>query len=140
MSSYQRGEEKPEGYSDARFFEIPVKSVIPLSVTHLPCIAAIGETSSIVGFNGIDGVYGDDEEFNSLVSEGKIVEVGSSANTMSSSQLDMEKMINLTPDVVFCSEQSPEYSEYDSQPKLTGSGAQTSSYWRMDGKRSSGKG
>ena len=115
----QRGEKVPDGYPDARVFSIPVKSVVPLTVTQLPCISLLGETPSITGFNGINLVYGDDEEFNKRVSEGKIVEIGSmTADTMGS--IDTEKIIDLQPDVIFCT--VTEDSTYDNQAKLLEAG------------------
>ena len=96
----QRGEQVPEGYPDARVFFIPVESVITLTSTQLPYISDLNETTSIKGVNEINQVY--DPELQNLAREGKITEVGSNTLSMNNN-LQIEKMIELSPDVVFCS-------------------------------------
>ncbi|HWQ63377.1 MAG TPA: ABC transporter substrate-binding protein [Methanospirillum sp.] len=113
----QRGESVPSGYPNARVFHIPVKSVVTLSSVHLPNIMALNETSSIVGHNGISTVY--NEEFHRLADAGKIVEVGSGTLSMDTT-LQTEKLIELEPDIVFCSANGN--PEYDNQNKLLEAG------------------
>ncbi len=113
----QRGEEVPSGYQNARIFHIPVKSVVTLSSVHLPNIVALNETSSIVGHNGISTVYS--EEFHRFADAGKIAEVGSGTLSMDTT-LQTEKLIELEPDIVFCSANGN--PEYDNQNKLLEAG------------------
>lgn len=113
----QRGQDIPAGYQDAKIVFIPVESVITLSTTQLPHIKELDELSSVKGHNGIDLVYG--EEYHRLSDEGKILEIGSGALSMES-QLKIEQMIELEPDLVFCSASNTE--EYDNRDKLVEAG------------------
>ena len=113
----QKGEEVPPGYPDARVISIPLDSVITLSTTQLPHLKELNETSSIKGHNGIDLVY--DDEYRELADEGKLLEIGSGAMSMES-QLKVEQMIELDPDVVFCSASNTD--EYDNRDKLEEAG------------------
>ena len=113
----QEGEEIPSGYQDAEVITIPIDSVITLSTTQLPHLKELNETSSIKGHNGIDLVY--DDEYQELADEGKLLEIGSGAMSMES-QLKVEQMIELDPDVVFCSASNTD--EYDNRDKLEEAG------------------
>lgn len=113
----QRGEKVPDGYPDARVFSIPVESVITLSVSQPAYLGAINETSSIKGHNGLGQVF--DEKFQERVKAGQIAEIGSSTLSMNN-PLKTETMIELSPDVVFCSASG--YPEYDNQQKLVEAG------------------
>ncbi len=113
----QRGEPVPDGYPDARVFFIPVTSVVTLSVTEVPFISALNETAAIKGNSGNNLVL--DESFLSRAAQGEIVEVGSGTMSMNS-QLQMEKIIDLEPDVVFTSATGT--PEYDNQQKLVEAG------------------
>ena len=112
----QEGEETPSGYAGAKVISIPVDSVITLSTTQLPQLKELNETPSIKGHNGIDLVY--DDEYRKLADEGKLLEVGSGAMSMES-QLKVEEMIELEPDVVFCSASN---DEFDNRDKLEEAG------------------
>lgn len=113
----QRGEKVPDGYPEARVFFIPVTSVIALSATQLSYITELNETSSIKGINNINLVY--DQALHELVRKGKILEIGSGTLSMASS-LKTETMIELEPDVAFCS--ATGNREYDNQYKLQEAG------------------
>lgn len=113
----QKGEDAPAGYPNARVISIPVESVITLSVTELPHLKELNETSSIKGHNGMDLVY--DEYYHKLAGEGKILEIGSGAMSMES-QLKVEQMIELEPDLVFCS--ASNMDESDNRGKLEEAG------------------
>ena len=113
----QRGETVPEGYPGARVFTIPVTSVITLSSVHVPNIQELNETLSVKGHNQIQLLHG--EEIRQLAREGKIAEVGSGSLGMNN-LLRTETMIELEPDVVFCTANGN--AEYDKQPKLLEAG------------------
>lgn len=109
----QKGEEAPAGYADAKVVSIPIDSVITLSTTQLPHLKELDETFSIKGHNGIDLVY--DEDYQELANGGRLIEIGSGALSMES-QLNIEEMIELEPDLVFCSASNSD--EYDNRDKL----------------------
>lgn len=113
----QRGEEVPSGYPDAAVFTTPVESVITLSVSQVPHLSVLNETSSIKGHNGLAHIF--DEGFRARAAEGKITEIGSSTLSMNN-PLKTETMIELEPDLVFCSASG--FPEYDNQQKLIEAG------------------
>ncbi|MBN1431367.1 MAG: ABC transporter substrate-binding protein [Methanomicrobiaceae archaeon] len=112
-----KGEDVPAGYPNARVISIPVDSVISLSVAALPHLKELGEASSIKGHNGIYLVY--DEYYHKLAGGGKILEIGSGAMSMET-QLNVEQMIELEPDLVFCS--ATNMDDYDNRGKLEEAG------------------
>jgi len=113
----QRGEDVPAGYPNARVFYIPVESVITLSLVQVPYLAALNETTSIRGHNGIPQVH--NEAFCQLADEGKIIEIGSGTLSMNN-PLKIETIIELEPDIVFCV--SSGNREYDSHYKMQEAG------------------
>lgn len=113
----QKGEEIPKGYDNYKVVSIPVESVITLSTTQLPHIKELGEISSIKGHNGINLIF--DEDFQKLFQNGSLAEIGSGALSMES-QLKIEQMIELEPEIVFCSASNTD--EYDNRGKLEEAG------------------
>ena len=49
----QRGHESPDGYEGVPRIEIPVRTVIATSTTHLPHIEKLGEVHSLIGIDNI---------------------------------------------------------------------------------------
>ncbi|WFN37326.1 ABC transporter substrate-binding protein [Methanomicrobium antiquum] len=113
----QKGEEIPQGYDNYKVVSIPVESVITLSTTQLPHIKELGEISSIKGHNGINLIF--DEDFQKRFQNGSLAEIGSGALSMES-QLKIEQMIELEPEIVFCSASNTD--EYDNRGKLEEAG------------------
>lgn len=73
--------------------KIPVESVVCLSTTYSAFISQLGETSTIKGISGTKYVC--DTLLQSMIKNGNVLEVGYDK------QLDMERIISLSPDVVF---------------------------------------
>jgi len=113
----QRGEEVPAGYPDAQVFSVPIQSAVTLGVVHLTQISQLEELHTVKGHNGVALVY--DEEIHRLAEEGSIREIGGGGMAMTPT-LKMEEMIELEPDVVFCTANGNR--EYDNQYKLREAG------------------
>ncbi len=113
----QRGEEVPGEYPGARVFSVPVQSVITLTVSQVPHLSVLNETGSIKGHNGLAHIF--DEGFRARADAGEIVEIGSGTLSMNN-PLRTETMIELEPDLVFCSASG--FPEYDNQQKLIEAG------------------
>jgi iron complex transport system substrate-binding protein len=113
----ERGEAVPDSYPNARIFRIPVQSVITLSVSQVAHLSALNETPSIAGHNGLAHII--DEGFRARAGAGEIAEIGSGTLSMNN-PLKTETMIELGPDLVFCSASG--YPEYDNQQKLVEAG------------------
>ena len=88
----QRGQESPDGYDGVPRIEIPVRTVITTSTTHLPHIEKLGEVHSLVGIDNIK--YVSSEAVNQRFAAGKLVEVGRDRS------IDLEKVLVLQPDLV----------------------------------------
>lgn len=113
----QRGEEVPTGYPDAQVFLVPVRRAVTLAAVHLPHISQLNESRTIKGHNGLDLVH--DEEVRRLAEDGEIEEIGSGALSMNNI-LNIEQIIELEPDVVFCVANGNR--EYDSHYKMQEAG------------------
>ena len=88
----QRGQESPDGYEGVPRIEVPVRTVIATSTTHLPHIEKLGEVHSLVGIDNIK--YVSSEAVNQRFAAGKLVEVGRGG------AIDLEKVLVLQPDLV----------------------------------------
>jgi iron complex transport system substrate-binding protein len=113
----QRGENIPEGYPDAQVFFIPVESVITMSSVNVAVLGELNEMSAIRGNVNNNLVLND--TFQELAKAGKITEVGSGTMAMSNN-FQTEKMVELSPDLVFCTEGGGQ--QQNIEPKLTETG------------------
>lgn len=88
----QRGHESPDGYEGVPRIEIPVRTLITTSTTHLPHVEKLGEVHSLVGIDNIK--YVNSEAVNQRFTAGKLTEVGRDR------AIDLEKVLVLQPDLV----------------------------------------
>ena len=88
----QRGHESPDGYEGVPRIEIPVRTLITTSTTHLPHLEKLGEVHSLIGIDNIKFV--NSEVVNQRFAEGKLTEVGRDRT------IDLEKVLVLQPDLV----------------------------------------
>lgn len=88
----RRGTTPPEGVDSSMVIYIPLKRIVCMSTTHLAMINALGETETICGFSGTRFIY--DPLIRDLVENGSISEVGYEDN------IDKEKIISLSPDLI----------------------------------------
>ena len=94
----QRGHESPDGYEGVPRIEIPVRTVIATSTTHLPHIEKLGEVHSLIGIDNIK--YVSSEAVNRRFATGKVTEVGRDRS------IDLEKVLVLQPDLVITDSQA----------------------------------
>ncbi len=88
----EKNAEIPENIQFDEKIEVPIRSIVVTSTTHIPALEALNEESRLVGFPGLD--YISSEKTRSLISEGKIADLGQNEN------LNTEVLINTNPDVV----------------------------------------
>ena len=88
----QRGQASPNGYAGVPRIEIPVRTVITTSTTHLPHIEKLDEVRSLVALDNIKFVNSD--AVRRRFTEGKVSEVGRGRS------IDLEKVLVLRPDIV----------------------------------------
>ncbi len=91
--------------SDTLFVTVPVKKFVATSVTHLQPLKELGVLDKLQGFT--DTKYIADPEIIARVKRGEILDVGH-ANAM-----DMEKLLQLSPDLIFMFASGPEDQQDD---------------------------
>ena len=89
---YKENANIPEDLEYDQKLEIPVKSIVVTSTTHIPALEALNEEEKLVGFPGLN--YISSEKTRKLIDSGKISELGQNEN------LNTEVLIDLSPDVV----------------------------------------
>jgi len=88
----KRGEKIPTGVDSLSVIFVPVKRIICMATSHAAMISALDEENSVCGISGGNLVY--DEKFEKLIDNGFIEEVGYDSN------LNMELILNLSPDLI----------------------------------------
>ncbi|MBU0486734.1 MAG: ABC transporter substrate-binding protein [Bacteroidetes bacterium] len=84
----------PSGTAEYEYvIKTPVERVVCLSGTYIAFISAIGKMQSIVGVDKKSRIYS--SELRNMIDNGDVAECGNEQN------LDIEKIIELAPDVVF---------------------------------------
>jgi iron complex transport system substrate-binding protein len=106
------GQNKPEPAAGAFIIEVPVRSVVCLSslyVSYLDRLKLLPSLKAVDNFRYINSAG-----VNALIGEGKIAEVGSEG------AVNLEKVIDLKPDLVFTYVQGN--AAYDTHPAFIGAG------------------
>lgn len=88
----KQGQKLPDSISADAEIEIPVKSIVVTSTTHIPALEMLQVENSLKGFPNLD--YISSPKTRSLITENKIEELGQNES------LNTESAINLNPDVV----------------------------------------
>lgn len=78
--------------TNAIVINVPIKSIVATSTTHIPMIDALNEANSLIGFPNLD--YISTPSVRKLITEQKLIDLG---NNM---QLNTEILLNLKPDVL----------------------------------------
>ena len=89
---HKNGITLPDSLKSVPAIEIPIKSVIVTSTTHIPSLTLLNVETSLVGFPGLD--YISSQKVRTLISEGKVREVGSNMS------LNTEVIVDMQPSVV----------------------------------------
>lgn len=82
----------PDNISYDQKVNIPVKSIVVTSTTHIPSLVTLGEESTLIGFPGLD--YISSPEIRSLIENDEIRELGQNES------INTEILISLQPEVV----------------------------------------
>lgn len=111
----QCGTPTPEGFDEALVIEIPVKSVVAMSATHLPHLESLEVAERLVGYD--DFTYISSPAIRARADAGDLVETGSGAT------LNIEAVLDLEPELVMTF--GVGLPEYDSHPALLEAGIPT---------------
>ncbi|AWA29938.1 ABC transporter substrate-binding protein [Flavobacterium magnum] len=82
----------PDSLRQFTAVQVPVKSIVVTSTTHIPSLDMLGVENSLAGFPNLD--YISSEKIRKRIDQGKIRELGSNQN------LNTEVLIGLSPDVI----------------------------------------
>ena len=88
----QHGHARPAGYEGVPHIEIPVRTLIATSTTHLPHIEKLGELDRLIAIDNIK--YVNSQAVNRRFEAGNLTEIGRGA------AMDVEKVLVLQPDLL----------------------------------------
>ncbi len=108
----QCGTPAPPDVGDAQVIEVPVRSIITMSTTHLPHLKELNLLDRLLGVDTFRFV--NTPEVVELIEAGKLKEIGSGA------ELNIEQAIDLEPDLIMT--YGVGNPEFDSHPKLLEAG------------------
>lgn len=91
--NYLLSSENSLSSANTEIIQIPVTKVVCLSTTHCAFISQINKAATIKGVSGTNHVF--NEQLRSKIQFGEIAEIGYG------SQVNLEKIISLNPDVIF---------------------------------------
>ena len=89
---HKEGVAVPDSLQKYTAVQVPIKTVVVTSTTHIPSLEMLGMESSLIGFPTTD--YISSEKTRKLVDAGKVKEVGANES------LNTEIMLDLSPDAV----------------------------------------
>ena len=95
-----RGMETPEGVKADAIVRIPVKEMVSLSTTHIPALDMLGATNVLSGFPGTDLVSS--ASMRRRIDEGKVQDLGSASG------INIEKLLESSPDLVMAYGMGPQ--------------------------------
>lgn len=82
----------PDSLKQNTTFQVPVKTIVVTSTTHIPSLEMLGVENSLIGFPNLD--YISSEKVRNRIDAGKIKELGNNQN------LNTEILIDSAPDVI----------------------------------------
>ncbi len=88
----QRGTAPPMGYDGVLRIEVPVRSIITMSTTHLAYLNQLGLLDTLVGYNAFEHI--NTPGVLKRIAEGKVKEIGGGSN------LNLELVMDINPDVI----------------------------------------
>ena len=99
-----RGEKIPAHAADVKVVNVPIKSIVCTSTTHIPLLDYLNETESLSGFPTTD--YISSEKMRRRIDLGKVTELGVDKG------LNIERLAVLKPDVVMGYTMSSDYGQF----------------------------
>jgi len=82
----------PKEYKNFTQIQVPIKTIVLTSTTHIPSLEMLGEENKLIGFPNLN--YISSEKVRNLIDAGKIKELGSNQS------LNTEVILDLQPDVI----------------------------------------
>jgi iron complex transport system substrate-binding protein len=88
----QKGAVVPDSLNKYAVVQVPLKSIVVTSTTHIPSLEMLGVENTLTGFPGTD--YISSEKTRALINSGKVKEAGANES------LNTEVMLDLNPDAI----------------------------------------
>jgi iron complex transport system substrate-binding protein len=82
----------PTEYKNFTQIQVPIKTIVLTSTTHIPSLEMLGEENKLIGFPNLN--YISSEKVRNLIDAGKIKELGSNQS------LNTEVILDLQPDII----------------------------------------
>ena len=82
----------PKEYKNFTQIQVPIKTIVLTSTTHIPSLEMLGEENKLIGFPNLN--YISSEKVRNLIDAGKIKELGSNQS------LNTEVILDLQPDLI----------------------------------------
>ena len=87
----QCGAPAPEGFDDAQFIEVPVKTIVTMSTSYLPFLDAYGVLDRLVAVD--DATWVNNPTVAQRAADGELIQIGYGAS------VNVEQMLDLQPDL-----------------------------------------
>ena len=107
-----KGAPVPEAHKKEHIIRVPIQTIAVLSTTHLPHLKLLGQYGSLIAVSNPDGIY--DSDLRRKVDAGHLPAIGRG------SQIDLERVLQLNPDLVMAVGQAN--SQHISHPALQEAG------------------
>jgi iron complex transport system substrate-binding protein len=95
----------PSSLKDQRIINIPLESLVCTSTTHVPLLDYLNETDKLTGFTTTD--YISSEKMRNRINNGSVSELGVD------SDINLEKLIELNPDMVMAYSIGGDYGQFN---------------------------
>ena len=108
---YQHGNQKPEGYENAVFVEVPVQSMVTMSTTYIAYMETLGVLDALAGVDNFQFIYS--QQVRKMIDNGDVKQVGSGP------EVNVELLYEMEPDVIMTYGLG---TQWDTHPKLVEAG------------------
>ncbi len=100
----------PESLQNERIIQVPIKSIVCTSTTHIPLLDYLNETDKLIGFPTTD--YISSEKMRSRIDSGFVKDLGVD------SDINLEELIALDPDMIMAYTIGGDYGQFNKMEQL----------------------
>ncbi|MEQ8243175.1 ABC transporter substrate-binding protein [Fulvivirga sp.] len=100
----------PTSLKNERIIQVPIKSIVCTSTTHIPLLDYLGETDKLIGFPTTD--YISSEKMRARIDDGFVKDLGVD------SDINLEELIALDPDMIMAYTIGGDYGQFNKMEQL----------------------
>ncbi|MTI40286.1 ABC transporter substrate-binding protein [Fulvivirga lutimaris] len=100
----------PASLQNERIIEVPLKSIVCTSTTHIPLLDYLGETDKLIGFPTTD--YISSEKMRARIDDGLVKDLGVD------SDINLEELISIDPDMIMAYTIGGDYGQFNKMEQL----------------------